>query len=114
MLSSILLLAASLFAIYHAHHAFYHYLLFSIIPVSFCVANVLGRMHRADRGMGYATLARGVFAALFLFPIGFAALTSESAFSHRSMPPRRDEVLAIARYVKPGDRMAVWAWRPEF
>jgi hypothetical protein len=26
----------------------------------------------------------------------------------------REEVLAIARYVKPGDRMVVWAWRPEY
>jgi hypothetical protein len=26
----------------------------------------------------------------------------------------REEVLAIARYVKPGDRMVVWAFRPEY
>jgi len=114
LFSSILLLVASFFSIYHAHHPFYHYLLFSIIPMSFCVANVLGLMHRIDRGMGYAMLARGVFAALFLVPIGFAALTSENDFSPLAMLPMREEVLAIARYVKPGDRMAVWAWRPEY
>jgi hypothetical protein len=114
LFSSILLLVASFFSIYHAHHPFYHYLLFSIIPMSFCVANVLGLMHRINRGMGYAMLAHSVFAALFLVPIGFAALTSENDFSRAALLPKRDEVLAIARYVKPGDRMAVWAWRPDY
>jgi hypothetical protein len=113
-LSSILLLLASLFAIYHAHHPFPHYLLFSIIPVSFCVANVLGLLHRTGLGKDHAGLARSLFTALFLVPIGFAALTSENDFSPQAMIPMREEVLAIARYVKPGDRMVVWAWRPEY
>ena len=113
-LSSILLLLASLFAIYYAHHAFSHYLLFSIIPVSFCVANVLGLIHRIDWGKGRAVLARSLFVALFLAPIGFTALTSASDFSPQARAPMREEVLAIARYVKPGDSMVVWAWRPEY
>jgi hypothetical protein len=113
-LSSILLLLASLFAIYHAHQPFPHYLLFSIIPVSFCVANVLGLMHRTNQGKDYALLAHGLFVALFLVPIGFAAVTSTNDFSPQAMVPMREEVLAIARYAKPGDRMVVWAWRPEF
>jgi hypothetical protein len=107
-------LLAALFAIYHAHHAFPHYLLFSIIPMSFCVANVFGLMHRAGLGKGHALLARSLLAALFLVPIGFAALTSENDFSPQAIAPIREEVLAIARYVKPGDRMVVWAWRPEY
>lgn len=114
LLSSILLLLASLFAIYHAHHPFPHYLLFSIIPMSFCVANVLGLLHRTDLGKGHALLARSAFTVLFLVPMGFAALTSPSDFSAQAMVPMRKEVLAIARYAKPGDRMVVWAWRPEY
>lgn len=114
LLSSILVLLASLFAIYHAHNPFPHYLLFSIIPMSFCVANVLGLRHRAGLGKGHVALARSGFAALFLMPIGFAALKSENDFSPRAIVPMREEVLAIARYVKPGDRMMVWAWRPEY
>ncbi|HEX7516617.1 MAG TPA: hypothetical protein VF345_04955 [Chthoniobacterales bacterium] len=113
-LSSVLLLLTSLFAIYHAHHPFQHYLLFSIIPVSFCVANVLGLMHRTGLGKGHAVLARSLFIALFLVPIGFAALTSANDFSPQAMLPAREDILALARYVKPGDRMAVWAWRPEY
>jgi hypothetical protein len=114
LLSSVLLLVTALFAIYYAHHASPHYLLFSIIPLSFCVANVLGLMHRAGLGKDYVVLARGGFAALFLVPIGFAAVISKNDFSPQAIWPMREEVLAIARYVKPGDRMVVWAWRPEY
>jgi hypothetical protein len=111
-LSSILLLLASLFAIQHAHHPFVHYLLFSIIPLSFCVANMLGLLHRAGLGKRHAVLARSLFVALFLVPIGIVALTSEADFSNP--PPTREDVLAVSRHVKPGDRLAVWAWRPDF
>jgi hypothetical protein len=113
-LSSILLLLASLFAIHYARHSFQHYLLFSIIPMSFCVANALGLMHRTGLGKRHAGLARSLFIALFLVPTGFVALTSPSDFSPNVMVPTRREIVAIARYVKPGDRMAVWAWAPEY
>jgi hypothetical protein len=114
LLSSILVLLAALFAIFYPRHASPHYLLFSIIPMSFCVANVLGLMHRAGLGKGHVVLSRSGFAALFLVPIEFAALSSENDFSPQAIVPTREEVLAIARYVKPGDRMLVWAWRPEY
>jgi len=114
LLSSILLLVVALFAIYYPHHASPHYLLFSIMPLSFCVANALGLMDRAGLGKGRIVLARSGFAALFLVPNGFAALTSKNDFSPQAVWPIREEVLAIARYVKPGDRMMVWAWRPEY
>jgi hypothetical protein len=111
-LSSFLLFLASLFAIQHAHQPFAHYLLFSIIPLSFCVANMLGLLHRAGLRKRHAVLARSLFVALFLVPIGFVALTSEADFSNP--PPTREDVLAVSRHVKPGDRLAVWAWRPDF
>ncbi|MEY2488571.1 MAG: hypothetical protein QOC70_513 [Verrucomicrobiota bacterium] len=113
-LSSILLLLASLFAIYHGHNPFPHYLLFSIIPVSFCLANMLGLMHRTELGKGRPVLTRSLFVALFLGPLGFAALTSANDFSPQAMVPMREEILAIARYARPGDRMVVWAWRPDY
>jgi hypothetical protein len=114
-LCSLALLLASLFAIYRAHRPFPHYLLFSIIPVSFCVANTIGLLHQIDLGKGRrSVLARGLFVVLFLLPIGYAALASTNDFSRQAMVPTREEVLAIARYAKPGDRMVVWAWRPEY
>ena len=114
LLSSILLLVVALLAIYYPRHASPHYLLFTIIPMSFCVANVLGLMYRAGLGKSHVVLARGGIVALFLVPIGVAALTSKNDFSPQAIWPVREEVLAIARYVKPGDRMMVWAWRPEY
>jgi len=113
-LSSILLLLATLAAIHYAHHAFPHYLLFTIIPVSFCVANVLGLMHQIDLGKGHAALARILFVALFFLSLGFVALTSTSDFSPEARLPERQEILAIARYAKPGDSMVVWAWKPDY
>jgi hypothetical protein len=58
-------------------------------------------------------LPRFLFAALFLIPLGLSALTSSNDFSAQSRVPMRPEELAIARYAKPGDRIVVWAWRPE-
>jgi hypothetical protein len=55
-----------------------------------------------------------LFVALFLVPIGFVALTSETDFSNRAMPSMPRDVIAVSRYVKPGDRLGVWAWRPDF
>ena len=113
-LSSILLLLAALFAILRPHQPFSHYLLFAVIPVSFCVANVLGLLHRTELGKRHAVLARSLFVALFLLPNGYVALTGAADFSPEARVPPREDVIAIARHVKPGDRMVVWAWRPEY
>ncbi|MFL6519566.1 MAG: hypothetical protein ACJ8NS_05040 [Chthoniobacterales bacterium] len=114
LLSAISWLTASLFAIYRAHNPFTHYLLFSIIPVSFCVANVIGLLHRAGLGKNHAGWARGLFAAVFLIPIEFATLTSSLNISPRAIGPTGEDLLAISRHARPGDRMAVWGWRPDF
>jgi hypothetical protein len=114
LLSAILLLMASFFAIYRAHNPFTHYLLLSIIPISFCVANVLGLLQRSGLGKSHAAWARGLLAALFLIPIGFATLTSSLNISPRAIAPKGEELLAISRHARPGDRMAVWGWRPDF
>jgi hypothetical protein len=114
LFSSMFLLIASLFAIYRAHNPFTHYLLFSIVPISFGVANVLGLLKRAGLGKDHPVLLRGLFAALFLVPIGFATLTSSLDISPRAIGPTGEDLLAISRHAKPGDRMAVWGWRPDY
>ena len=60
-LSSILLLLSALFAIHRPHQAFSHYLLFAIIPVSFCVANVLGLTDRTELGKSHVVLRCSFF-----------------------------------------------------
>jgi hypothetical protein len=78
------------------------------------VANVLGLLHRAGLGKHHPVLLRGLFAALFLVPIAFATLTSSLDISPRAIGPTGEELLAISRHAKPGDRMAVWGWRPDY
>jgi hypothetical protein len=114
-LSSLLLAVASFFAIYQAHRSFPHYLLFSVVPVSFCVANVLGLGRYLDRPTGRAMLVRGLFIAFFLIPLGVTSFESSYYFDPKyAMVPTRAVVAAISRYVKPGDRLVVWAWSPEY
>jgi hypothetical protein len=113
-LSSILLSLASFFAIYQAHRPFPHYLLFSVVPVSFCVANMLGLVRYLDLQSGRAMVARGLFVIFFLIPLGVTTFESPNEFDPRAIVPQHPEVAAISRYAKPGDSMVVWGWSPEY
>lgn len=113
-MSAILLTLASFFAIYQAHRSFPHYLLFSVVPVSFCVANVLGLGRYLVSPTAPGTLARVLFVLLFLLPLGIATFQSPNDFNPKAIIPRRGAVAAISRYAKPGDRMMVWGWMPEY
>lgn len=112
--SSILLTSASFFAIYQAHRPFPHYLLFSVIPLSFCLANVLGLGRYLVSPTVPGTLARALFILFFLLPLGISTLESSNDFNPKAIIPKRGAVEAISRYVKPGDRMMVWGWMPEY
>jgi hypothetical protein len=113
-ISSVLLTLASFFAIYKAHRAFPHYLLFSIVPISFCVANVLGLGRFLGSQTVPGTLIRALFVLLFLLPLGIATLDSANDFNSKAIVPKRGAVTAISRYTKPGDRMMVWGWMPQY
>lgn len=113
-LSSILLFLASLFAVYKAHRPFPHYLLFTVIPVSFCVANVLGLMRQGNLPMDRKVLPRALFIACFLIPISIIALNSPAGLDLKAFPPMSKEVQAISRCVKAGDRMVVWGWNADY
>jgi hypothetical protein len=113
-MSSVLLTFTAFFAIYQAHRSFPHYLLFSVLPVSFCLANVLGLGRYLVSLTAPATLARALFVLLFLLPLGIATLESSNDFNPEAIIPRRGAVAAISRYAKPGDLMMVWGWMPEY
>lgn len=113
-MSSILLTFASFFAIYQAHRAFPHYLLFSVIPVSFCIANVLGLGRYLVSPTAPGTLVRVLCVLFFLLPLGIATLGASNDFNVNAIVPKRGAVAAISRYAKPGDRMMVWGWMPEY
>lgn len=113
-MSSVLLTLASFFAIYQAHRPFPHYLLFSIVPVSFCVANVLGIGRYLVLQTVPGTFVRALFALFYLLPLGIATLESSNDFNPKAIIPKRGAVAAILRYAKPGDRMMVWGWMPQY
>jgi len=113
-LSSVLLFLASVFAIYQAHRPFPHYLLFSVIPVSFCVANVLGLMRPGNLPIDRKVLPRALFIGWFLIPIAIIALNSPAGLDLKAFPPMSKEVQAVSRYVKAGDRMVVWGWSADY
>jgi hypothetical protein len=113
-MSCILLTFASFFAIYQAHRSFPHYLLFSVIPVSFCLATVVGLGHYLVSPTARGTLARALVVLFFLLPLGIATLESSNDFNPKAIIPKRGTVMAISRYAKPGDRMMVWGWMPEY
>jgi hypothetical protein len=112
--SAILLTFASFFSIYQAHRAFPHYLLFSIVPISFCVANVLGLGRYLASQTVRGTLARSLFVIFFFFPLGVTTLESSNDFNPKAIVQKRGPVTAISRYARPGDRMVVWGWSPEY
>jgi hypothetical protein len=112
--SSLFITLAAFFAIYQAHRAFPHYLLFSLVPVSFCLANVLGLGKYLVPPTVRGTLLRAAFLLFFLLPIGIATLETSNDFNPKAIVPKRGAVAAISRHTRPGDRMMVWGWMPEY
>jgi len=108
--SSLLLLLASIFAIHRAHRPFPHYLLFSIVPVTLFLGNWIGLLHRSNLWPRVAT---------FLLPATFLLLLGKSSASvptyyRAPIPSVPPEIHLLRRYTNPGDRMALWCWKPEY
>lgn len=117
--ASTALLLACLFTIYASRHPFPHYLLFSVVPISWSVANVLGVLDESGLWKGRNALIISGYVALFLIPslsIVFSSdpgpFLKESAFNlHWIGSP---QAVAIARYAPPGSRVAIWGWAPHY
>lgn len=113
LFSATVLLATSIYAIYAAHRPYCHYLLLSVMPLTLLTGNALGLMLRARC---FAATRRGVsvaFVSVFVPTVAIAA-HSHNGYGLNNRPPLRPEVVAITRYVKPGDLLAVWGWKPEY
>jgi hypothetical protein len=112
--ASVLLVLTALYVIYGAHNQSPHYLLFSIVPLGFGVATVLGLTREAgfwkDRDVHIAVL----YTAVFVLPAFSAAMASGNPYLKDltyNVTHRRSAVaMAISRYVKPGEPMCVWGW----
>jgi len=108
-----MLLGASIYAICAARRPHPHYLMLSIMPIGLLTGNALGLMFElplsvvARRGLSLA------FVAVFL-PTATIGALSPTGYAPKLRPPPRPELVALTRYAKPGDLMAVWGWAPDY
>jgi hypothetical protein len=117
--SSIALLLAFLFTIFVSRHPFPHYLLFSVMPLGWCVANALRLLEGSKIWKGRNALVVPAYVALFLIPslgvacsAGPGTFLKESTFNFRWIGS--PQAAAIARYTPPGSRIAIWGWAPQY
>jgi hypothetical protein len=119
--------AVSLFVILAPRHGFPHYLLFSILPLSYTVATVIAFTRQTGMWTGKEAWLSAAVAGLFLVPaLGFS-MTHPSPFlgETRKLHLRTDasfvafqdttpQVSAIHRYAPPGTRVSIWGWMPHY
>lgn len=115
--SSLVLLLTSLFVIYQPRLAFPHYLLFSIVPFSFCTASALGLARNTSSAGSGQRLFAILFASLFVIP-ALSTARSGNPFllqlTYNLEHPRSVVADAISQYAKPGDPISVWGWASEY
>jgi hypothetical protein len=116
--ASILLVCAAVYAVYKPHRPFEHYLLFLLVPLSCCVANALGVVHASGFFRTRQPLLAGSYAALFALPMLSFTMSSpnqyvEKVFYHLTWR-KGEPFVAVARYAKPGDPIAVWGHASEY
>ncbi len=113
------LVLASIVAIESPRSSFQHYLLFLVVPAGALSAAALAALSTALAQVS-ATRARvvaamlGVVATLPLLALRVAG----DPYAHWQPLPQhaaREAVKAmLARHVRPGDRLAIWGWMPEY
>jgi len=117
--ASLLLLLAASIAICAPHRAFPHYLLFSIVPVSCCIASVLALTRETNFWSGRETWIASTYTSLFLIPALAVAISSPpnpflKDLVFNSTWIGSNQARAIARYARRGDRIAIWGSHPEY
>ena len=123
-------LLVSVMVIVVPRHPYPHYLLFSVIPLSFCVATVLRFASETNLWKGREITLSGITVASFLVP----ALALSMSYPGPYVGAQRDvflrgrpdlaaylpfqrtdaQVQAIKRYAPPGTRIAIWGWMPHY
>lgn len=116
--ASILLLFTAFYSIYQPHRYFPHYLLFSIVPVSVCIAGALSLIRQASIWEKRKAIILTCYLALFAAPMIVVSFSSPNEFvrtiGNHAHVLRSHEGRAIERYAKPGDIMSVWGCAPRF
>jgi hypothetical protein len=116
--TAILLFVSSWYVIYQPHRYFAHYLLFSIIPLTYCLGTAIGFIRASDFCKDCETPISLLCAALFLIPPLSVAMSYPNPFVNELiMNPTRvmsEPAKAITRYAGPGSRIVIWGWMPEY
>lgn len=123
-------LLVCLLVIFVPRHPFPHYLLFSVLPLSYCVATVLRFTRDAKLWQGRARLLSLAIVAWFVVPALSLAMAHPSPYLGvvRDMIDRvgpgpsaplpllhtSSQVQAIKRHAPPGTRVAIWGWMPHY
>jgi hypothetical protein len=118
MAASLLLLGTAAYVIWKPHREYPHYLLFSIVPLGFCAASALGLSRDAGFWRNRQRLIALSFSAMFVLPQLIVALALGNRYlgelpynvSHSKSPV----AVAISRFARPGEPMAVWGWASEY
>jgi hypothetical protein len=114
--ASLLFLFAASTAIYIPHRSFpgfSHYLLFSLAPLSCCIASLLTLTRQAGLWINRETLISVSYLALFLVPALAVTMSSGPSSFIREIRFNStwigsNTAIAIVRHVRPGGRMAIW------
>jgi hypothetical protein len=116
-IASLIILAAAIDAVYEPHRGSLNYLQFAIVPVALAAGASLGVLFEAI-GEGRIRFVAPAFVvgAIAFAPVAslvqpYAWLGSVGDLYYSSGDPLNG---MLARYVHPGERMAVWGWRPQY
>lgn len=140
-LCALCFLAVCLAVIVVARHDYPHYLLFSVLPLSYCVATILGFIREAQLWKGKEDLLSSLIAAGFLVPALSLSMAIPSPFlgrlrdvllrgrpdiasylpfrhsaAHSYLPFQHTgaQVEAIRKYAAPGSRVTIWGYMPQY
>ena len=122
-LVALLTIFAADYAVARPHSDYIHYLLWFVMPISALfgaaagvLLNLVVRMGSAKRrllpalAVGIAVYAT-VPAVNYRLNLGYPLYTS---FARDFQPESNPVLLLLERSVKPGDRISVWGWMPDF
>jgi len=118
--AAVVVLAGAIWTIYAPKRGSLNYLLFAVLPAAAAATAGLGVLFAALRTRSQS-IVRGIVALAFVV----AVLAAESAFARPDYPylgaladyrsGKRDPVTAmIAAHLQPGERLAIWGWRPKY
>jgi hypothetical protein len=123
-------LIVSLVAIVTPRHAYPHYLLFSVLPLSYGLAVVFEFTRQAGLWKNRQTVLSALVAAIFVVPGLSAALAHPSPHlgdvrdlltripgAYGNPLPLQNtaaQIQAIRRYAQPHTRISIWGWMPHY